>query len=324
MLDILFDQRPHLVSHHRITIRKSQAQRINIIVELIFLNSIISTSTTMGPENGKCYIINLHLMKITGLYQLLNPNTSKLFGVNFYKLSGSISVLYLSLVMVMCNISVYYSLSDFAEVVKYLMLIIATLFALIKMYFIIRNSDALWEFVGFTSIDLLPYGGHQRAILVDARSISIRVSKIITSVWVAVITIWILSPIIINGNYINVKSNNGTYNRYRYNMLNLLFPVSDEFYNENFKLFYLLETVALLFYGYSMMSFDYLVISMCITITYQLKTIAMSYSTLGYDSCFKSKLTYSNNISNINILCVSSVYGATSVLQSCRQSEHLM
>lgn len=246
-------------------------------------------------------------MKITGLYQLLNPNTSKLFGrnINFYKLCGLISVLYLALVLVMCNISIYYSLNDFAEVVKYIMLIIATLFALIKMYFIIRNSDVLWKFIEFTSIDLLSYSGHQRAILVDARTISMKVSKFIISVWIIVITIWILSPIIISGNYINVKSKNATCNRYRYNMLNLLFPVSDQFYNDNFKLFYLLETVALIFYGYSMISFDYLMISMCIAISYQLKMIAKSYSTLGYKNAFKSELIYVLSIQNYNSLIIS-------------------
>jgi hypothetical protein len=252
----------------------------------------------MALEYGNCYIINLQLMKITGLYQLLNPNTTKLFGVNFYKLCGSISVLYLALVLVMCNMSIYYSLNDLAEVVKYVMLIIATLFALIKMYFIIRNSDMLWEFIGFTSIDLLSYNGHQRAILVDARTISIKVSKIIISVWIIVIMIWILSPIIISDNYINIKSKNTTYNRYRYNMLNLLFPVSNEFYNANFKLFYLLEMMALFCYGYSMMSFDYLVISMCIAIAYQLKMIAMSYSMLGYNNFFKSELIFVLSVQN--------------------------
>jgi len=81
----------------------------------------------------------------------------------------------------------------------------------------------------------------------------------------------------------NVKSKDDTYSQYRYNMLNLIFPVSDQFYNNNFIVFYLLESIALIAYGFSMMIFDNLAVSLCITITYQLKSIALSYSTLGYN-----------------------------------------
>lgn len=241
--------------------------------------------STMATDNWKNYIIDLVLMKVVGSYQLLNPNTpTKPFGCNVFKLAGILSLMYLTLVVMLCYLSIYYLLYDFTEVVKYTMLIIATSFALLKLYFIIRKSNRLWEFIRFTSIDFLPYHGHQKNILIDARAVSMKMSKIITLGWITIIIVWILSPIIIPGNYINVKSKDGkTYNRYRYNMLNLIFPISAEFYNNNFRLFYLLETIALILYGYSMMVFDCLVISMCLTITYQLKMIALSYSKLGHN-----------------------------------------
>lgn len=221
-------------------------------------------------------------MQITGLYQLLNPNSSKLFGYNVFKLSGICQVLYLGLIILMCIVSIYYTVYDFTEVIKYMMLIIATFFALIKMYFIIRNSDALWKCMNFTSLNYLSYRGHQKSILTEAQASSSMVTNTFTLVWMVGITVWILSPIIISENYLKVKSKDNTYNQYRYNMLNLIFPVTASFYNDNFHIFFFIETLALIFWGYSTMIFDNLVLSMCITIKYQLKMIALSYSELGH------------------------------------------
>ncbi|XP_022183355.1 uncharacterized protein LOC111042929 [Myzus persicae] len=164
------------------------------------------------------------------------------------------------------------------------MLIIATLFGLIKMSFIMCNSNALWNFISFTSIDYLTYRGQQKYILISARKLSISISNIFTLSWIAIISVWILFPIIAKDNFMNVKAKDETYSQYRYNMLNLMFPVSAQFYNNNFMVFYFLETIGVIFYGYSMVVFDNLVISVCITIAYQLKSIALSYRTLGYNN----------------------------------------
>lgn len=221
-----------------------------------------------------------------GLYQILNPDTpKKLFGYNTFKFFGALPLIYITFVNVMCYVSIYYTFSDFTEVVKYTMLIVATLFAMIKLYFIIGKSSRLWKLLRFTNIDFLSYHGHQRDILIDARHGSIMISKIFTLGWSAIIIVWILSPLMIQGYFVNVKSKDGTsYSRYRYNMMNIIFPaVTTAFYNDNFSIFYSIETIMLLAYGYVMIVFDCLLISMCITMIYQLKMIALSYTTLGHN-----------------------------------------
>jgi len=238
----------------------------------------------MIPNKRTKYIMNIKLMKLTGLYQLLNPDTPKFFGCNIFKLGGTLGAVFLILTFLMCNLSIYYSLNDFTEAVKYFMLIIATVFAFTKMSFIVLNSNALWNLICFTSIDYLTYRGQQKYMLIFARKLSISISNIFTLSWIVVISVWVLFPIIIKDNFMNVKSKDDTFSQYRYNMLNLIFPVSAKFYNNNFIVFYLLESIALISYGYSMVVFDNLVVSLCITITYQLKSIALSYSTLGYDN----------------------------------------
>lgn len=235
-------------------------------------------------------------MKLIGFHQLLDPNASTTFGYNMYKLGGYTSVLCLLLNIIMCNISIYYSRYDSAVVVRYIMIMFAQFFTMIKMLFVITKSDVLWKFINFTSIDFLSYSGHQKCILIKARTKSIQISNIFTMFWVVFVIILVLPPILVNENYLNIKSKDGSHNQYRYSVLNLLFSASTQIYNDNFNVFYLFESICLTLYGYSMIIFDSMIISFCITISFQLKMIASSYNILGYNHANtdknKSKLLF--------------------------------
>jgi len=235
----------------------------------------------MTPDNPKTYIINIQLMKLIGFHQLLDPNAITKFGYNIYKVGGYMNVLFLILNIIMCNMSIYHSRYDFSMIIRYIMIMFAQFFTMVKMWFVISKSNVLWKFISFTSTDFLSYSGHQKNILMKARTKSIKISNIFTMFWIVFVAILILPPIITNDNYLNIRSKDSTYNQYRYSVLNLLFSVSTQFYNDYFNIFYLYEAYSLMIYGYSMIIFDCMVISFCITISYQLKMIASSYSTLG-------------------------------------------
>lgn len=262
----------------------------------------------MPAKEGKKYVINVRLMKLTGLYQLLDPNTPKLCGFNGFKIGSIIALLILVTTFVMCNISIYYVMEDFTEVVNYSMVIVATSLVIFKLYFVIRNSATLWEFISFTSVDFLSYDGHQKAIIDRARTISIAISNSFAFIWTAIIFVWMSLPIIKKGDYFNVKSTNGTYRQYQFNSLNLVIPVSAGFYNENFLWFYFIESIPLMIYSYSMMIYDCLVISIGITIAYQFKTVASSFRKLGHDNInayhVKSKQCFPSIIHRFSMLCV--------------------
>jgi len=243
----------------------------------------------MTVESEHQFIINMKLMKLTGLYQLLDPNTVKLFGYNIFKLGGILVIVYLAFVLLASSMSIHY-LYDFTAIVKYILTIVAMLFAMIKMYFIIRNSDLLWEFIGFTSIHFLSFDDHRKNILINARTISLTATNTFTIHWIFISAVYIFPSIIVEDNYIKIKSENETYNEFRYNVINLKYPVTAEFYNNNFLMFNLIEILTILFYFHSMIIYDYLIISMCIAITYQLKTISLSYSELGYNDVYADDL----------------------------------
>lgn len=229
-----------------------------------------------GPaeESEKKYVVNLRLMKLMGLYQILNPNTAKVCGNNPFRVAGTAATLYLSAMYALCASSLYSSLTHSAgAVVNSALMFLITSFTLIKLYFIFRHADALWQFVGFSSVDFLTYGGHRRDALAAARTVSVAVTYAFALLWGTVSTSSALSPIL------RPAESDG---RYRGNVLNFVYPVSDELYNDNFAVFYSIETTALACYVYTMVVYDCLVISAAVVVAFQLKTIASSYSDLGH------------------------------------------
>ncbi|KAF0758873.1 Odorant receptor [Aphis craccivora] len=75
--------------------------------------------------------------------------------------------------------------------------------------------------------------------------------------------------------------------------MNFVYPATDQFYNDNFMIYYCIEFVFLILWCHSTMNFDVLFLSMNITFKYQLKTIANSFST--FNIAHYIKICYSHN-----------------------------
>ncbi|XP_060834790.1 uncharacterized protein LOC132917852 [Rhopalosiphum padi] len=248
---------------------------------------------TMENEHS---LINLQFMKITGSYQLLIPSQDiKLFNINIYKIAFILQILLLTAAAIMGCFSIYSCRNDVNQIIHYIIVIFAIYFASFKYYFIIKNSKTIWDCMHMMSINFLSYNNHTKEIFKIARTRSSSLILISLSLWSSIVLYWSLSAILIHNSYLKIKYENGVY-KYRSNALGLVFPVTDTFYNKYYLVFYTFEVVCLIFWGQMMWVFDILIISICISIEYQLKTIADSYSLLG----LKDNLTR-NNKSTKNI-----------------------
>lgn len=235
-----------------------------------------------GQGGDELSILNLRLMRRTGLYQLLDPDAPKLFGRNRYKLAGALVAAYLALEMAVCAESAYYSLDEPTRCVKYAMLLFATAFMLSKVCFVLRNADALWRLAGVASVDFLSHCGGRRAdVLAGARAASATVSNTMAAVWAGISAMIALSPVV--ATWCAPESADGGGGRYRDSILNLIFPVTDAFYRDNYAVFYALESATLACYSYALVNHDCLVISIMVAVACQLKAIATSYGQLGRD-----------------------------------------
>jgi hypothetical protein len=235
----------------------------------------------MDDDDHRNYIINLRLMKLTGFYQLINPNTSKYYGYSPYKVVATIEIMFGVFSVSVLILSSYYYLYNTNELMNHFMLAVAIFFSTFKLFCVSRNSELIWDCMDMTSVQFLSYTGHRRDALRTARAKSITLSILFLLLWGSVTVAWCLSPFIVDGVYLDVEIN-GKVRQYRYNSLNYVYPVGERFYNDHFLAFYAVEMLQVVSWGHATIAYDTFVISMCIAIQFQLKTIADSYSTLCY------------------------------------------
>ncbi|XP_025205094.1 uncharacterized protein LOC112601604 [Melanaphis sacchari] len=236
-------------------------------------------------------IINLQFMKITGFYQLLiSSDASKLFNINIYKIAFIVQILLVTFAAIMGIFSIYSCRNNVNQIIHYIIVIFAIYFAVFKYKFIIQNSKTIWDCMHMMSTNCLSYNDHTKEIFKIARTRSSSLILISFSLWSSIVLYWSLSAILIDNSYLKIKYENIVY-KYRSNAIGLVFPVTDTFYNKYFLVFYTIESVLLICWGQMMWVFDILMISICISIEYQLKTIADSYSLLGLKD---NHLTYNN------------------------------
>jgi len=252
-------------------------------------------------------IVNLQFMKITGFYQLLisSSHSLKLFNINIYKIVFIVQISILFAATMVGFYSIYSCMNDVNQMIHYIIIIYATYLAIFKYYFIIKNLKTIWDCMRMISINFLSHDHHTKEIFKIARKRSSTIIFISLSLWSCVVLYWSLSAIFSHNSFIKIKFKDGVY-KYRSSALGFIFPISDTFYNKYFTVFYTFESLVLIMWGHMMWGFDILMISVCISIKYQLKTIAESYSLLGHQhnhltrELFISKY-YRLHISKLNI-----------------------
>lgn len=248
------------------------------------------TRTNIEPKNEDDCMINLRLMKKTGFYQILDPRSQKVFGHNVFQCVSVVQMTILLSAAVIFILNIYYFLDDINIVMMYLHVVTSDVLSVLKLYCILQNADTIWNCVMQTSVDDLSYGYHDRRTLEDGRLKSKSYSILIIFMWINLVIFWGMAPLFVTNYFLNVEDNDRIY-RYRFNVLNFSFPATDQFYNDNFMIYYSMEFVTLALWGHSTMNFDVLLLSMIITFKYQLKTIANSFSAFDFThDDFKSKL----------------------------------
>jgi len=246
-------------------------------------------------------MIDTGLMKITGLYYVLDSRSPKIFGHNVFKCMSVVGISILLLLTVIFLTNIYYFSNDINVVMLYLMLFTSDVLTILKLYVTIAKSDTIWNCIQMTSIDDLSYKYHDRSILRNGQLKSKSYSILIMFMWLNLMLSWGLAPLFVTNYFIEAQFENKVY-RYRFYILGFVFPVTDQFYNDNFMIYYYIEFACLIIWCHSTMNFDVLLLSMNITFKYQLKTIANSFSTFNIAHYIKSKSYYTYTIMHYMLL----------------------
>jgi len=249
----------------------------------------------MATKNEDNLMVNTRLMKLTGLYHLLDSRSPKIFGHYALKCMSLVQMSILLLLTVIFTANVYYFSDDINAAMQYSMLFTCDLISIQKLYVTIVKSNTIWNCIQMTSIDDLSYKYHDRSILRNGQMKSKSYSILIIFSWMYLVLSWGMAPLFVTNYFFEAKVENKIY-RYRFNIMNFVYPATDQFYNDNFMIYYCIEFVFLILWCHSTMNFDVLFLSMNITFKYQLKTIANSFSTFNIAHYIKSKLYLYNYV----------------------------
>lgn len=234
----------------------------------------------MALEKEENSMISMKIMKSIGIYQMTSPKTQRVFGDNITKLFFIIQLVIMCIYFLMIVINMHYFTNDLIYVVNYLNFFVADLLIVLKMYNLMKNYDRISNFIKTTSIDYFSYKYHSRDILKNGKKQSKYYANLNMCVWISATLIWIISPIFTNKLSDDIIQSNEVY-YYRSNILQFVYPATGKFYNVYFIMYYIFECIIFVIWVHSDIIFDYLMITICIVIMFQLNTIVHSYSSFS-------------------------------------------
>lgn len=242
-------------------------------------------SLTSSGDMNEWGIFNWRLATAVGLRQILDPGTAKVFGYNVYHLLLMFGlVLPTFTIVVLTMIGLYWWANDRLAVMLYASYAFQFSFCCSKILCIIRNSGALWEcYESLATLTLAP--GDRRGSYRHWSRLSALLSLMLVAMSVFVWCGWFACPFafpLSGRTELVIEGSVGVQYKYRLNLYNLNFLVSDAVYNENFYAFYGLELIVLTNTVYSILLFDMIIVTMCSALCCRLQMVGDAFRMLGH------------------------------------------
>lgn len=228
-------------------------------------------------KDGQDFIVNIQIVEYIGLFKTLNPHGPKIYDVNIYKTIAKVEILFLTVALVMGIFSMYYTLNDANPFFFYLMVVVGIFDFSLNHIYVIKYSDAIWDFMSVTKLDFLSFKTlkFEKFKYKMATTISL-----MSCLFIGVA--WILLPFILQqDSYLTIHYKNDSYH-YHYTSLNFITPVTTEFYNKNYVYFYIFDSIVVFCCLHTLIFYDFIVLTMCICIECQLSRIANAFSEFDY------------------------------------------
>lgn len=245
----------------------------------------------MNPNKEKQYNSNFRLTSLIGLYQILDPSNDIFCGYNVLH----IIILFFGTIMLALSmllpIGLYYLINDVTACSFYFALVENLLFSFYKIVIVIYNSKSIWK-----CIEVLNFNKSHRhynlSIFKNGQKRSKRLSYIYIIMAVFSCVFWCASPCVLNRAFFTIRNIDGSYSKYRMNIVNIYLIAADETYNKHFNKFYFVEIILIVSFQYFLMVFDTLTILMCFALSGQLDTICDGIKSLGHNFSADSSSTY--------------------------------
>lgn len=232
-------------------------------------------------SNDENYIMSRNLAKLTLLYQIINPNCTKLSGRNVFQIFIMALIIFTMICMCICLFGLYYWANDTTQFILQLVILSNFSFGCFKVFTIIRHSEDIWRCKEVTRIDFVSTDVQSVDYLKTCRDIASTFTCWFAVINFSILFVWALVPILMKGKYVDVKNRDNTYSNYLFSPFNMFFLVSNDTYNNWHIVFHIIEMLNGMCFVQFMIVFDTFMVSFCVAITAQLKVIATAYKDLG-------------------------------------------
>lgn len=228
-------------------------------------------------------VINAELFMRYRFYRMFDPNSKNIKNWNIYQLVFITFTAVAQLVVLYGSFGFIVEMEDtLANIELYILMgvHIENYILLMKMIVILYNANSIWELFDVTRFNFLTseHCCKNNKLLVKYRDVSIKLTNIYSFCTYVMMTQWTLYPTLIN-----TFMPNGNNQRLE-NICNFRFPVNLQNYNQNYIIFWAMEMVVSIFFGYGFLAFDVLLISFCYAIKGQYEVLTEAFEEIGIES----------------------------------------
>lgn len=227
---------------------------------------------------------NLALFNKLRFYHIFEPNGTKIFNYNAYKIACVISIVYILSVNIWGLLGIMYTSGDEMDEIGFMQLLYSHLHCLqtsFKIAVCIYKADEIWDVLDVTRVNFMNSARCSKhiRILHEGRDTSIKITNFLYGFITLTIFVWFAFPL-----FVNVTTANGVINGRRYeNILNFRFPVTTQSYNRHYVWFYAAEVIVTIYLGYSILNIDILLISLVYVFIAQYEMHARAFEDVGHD-----------------------------------------
>jgi len=233
------------------------------------------------------YAINFTFFKIIGFYQMIDPNSPKMFGFNILNSVNMLLIVLTTTTTVIGTIGFIYktdeSMANSFKNMQTVFYIACITVANLKMITIIYNADTLWNLFNIAHESFLSNKYFKRNYykIVSRGKYIERTSPLYFLVFFITALSWIIIPNISN-DYISSDEMQGNQNHHKINVVNMNYPIAAKTYNIHYNVFYVLECVMFLYAVYGLVIYDIFLISILHILCIQYEMISTAYENLRF------------------------------------------
>ncbi|VVC28587.1 Olfactory receptor, insect [Cinara cedri] len=232
------------------------------------------------------YLYSLSLVKLIGLYQILDPETVRIYGYNAYHVGIVLSCLFISAICVPSPLGLYHWSNDLNAFVFYFGCVGNFMLTVFKMINIVYYSEDIRKCIEIARFGFMSsYQHYNMEIFKKWQKWLTSVTFVYVLIVPPLIVVWLISPWVLNKTMVKIKNVEGSYSEYRMNIYNMYLMVTPQTYNEYYILLYAIEAVLQVAFIYFQIVFDIILVIICSALSCQLETICDAVQTLGHDMC---------------------------------------